>query len=75
MDSTEAVALVGAGSMGSDGPSFSPCAGLDVRLYDSAPAMLWIRPSAIRLRLEELVRHGLLEADPAELLARIHVNG
>lgn len=73
MDSTEAVALVGAGSMGLGWAIVFARAGLDVRLYDSAPAMRDQALPAIRLRLEELVRHGLLEADPAELLARIHV--
>lgn len=71
MDSREAVALVGAGSMGLGWAIVFARAGLDVRLCDAAPAMLEQALPAIRQRLDELVRHGLLDTDPGEILTRI----
>ncbi|OYW59676.1 MAG: hypothetical protein B7X99_02520 [Rhizobiales bacterium 17-65-6] len=73
MDCKDTVALVGAGSMGLGWAIVFARAGMEVRLCDAAPAMLDQALAAIRLRLEELVRQGLLDQRPEDVLARIHV--
>lgn len=73
MATRDAVALVGAGSMGLGWAIVFARAGLDVRLYDAAPAMLEQARPAIAARLEELVRQKLLDGAPDDILPRVRV--
>lgn len=73
MSTRDAVALVGAGSMGLGWAIVFARAGLDVRLYDAVPAILEQARPAIAVRLEELVRQHLLDVPPEEVLSRVEV--
>jgi 3-hydroxyacyl-CoA dehydrogenase len=65
------VAIVGAGSIGKAWAIVFAQAGHTVRLWDPDPVVLAGAASAIRLRLDDMASHCLLE-EPAAVLARIN---
>lgn len=65
------VAVVGAGLVGAGWAVVYARAGLDVRMYDANPEITRNAMPLIAQQLAGLRRHGLIDEDPATVLARI----
>ena len=67
----EIVAVVGAGLIGRAWAIVFARAGCQVRLHDAAPEALAACQTLLLENISDLAQHGLLDEEPAEVLARI----